>query len=85
MRLVLALCSLLLAQFISVDAAATYHVTVDANEELCFFEELQVNDPLGMSFQVTFGGFLDIDVTVCGVQIVCVLYICARSRLFFYG
>ena len=55
-----------------VQAGATFHVTVDANEELCFFEELQVNEPLGISFQVTFGGFLDIDVTGCERVRVCV-------------
>jgi hypothetical protein len=55
----------LLACSAIAQSAATYHVTVDANDELCFFEDLEVNDSLGMSFQVTFGGFLDIDVEVC--------------------
>lgn len=67
MRLVQVLCGALAYAGVA-QAVATYHVTVDAMDELCFFEDLQANDPLGMSFQVTFGGFLDIDVavSVCG-------------------
>eukprot|EP01134_Creolimax_fragrantissima_P004375 CFRG4375T1 len=39
-------------------------VTVDANEELCFYEDLKRNDPVGVVYQVTDGGFLDIDMTI---------------------
>eukprot|EP00123_Amoebidium_parasiticum_P022122 comp8039_c1_seq1/m.3543 comp8039_c1_seq1/g.3543 ORF comp8039_c1_seq1/g.3543 comp8039_c1_seq1/m.3543 type:complete len:200 (-) comp8039_c1_seq1:77-676(-) len=46
--------------------AISHMVTVDANDELCFFEELHAGQPLGVTYQVTEGGFLDIDVQIKG-------------------
>lgn len=81
MRLVQVLCGALAYAGVA-HAVATYHVTVDASDELCFFEDLQANDPLGMSFQVTFGGFLDIDVEVSLLWSVCEIenYGCKCTR-----
>uniref|UniRef100_A0A7S3PI52 GOLD domain-containing protein n=1 Tax=Aplanochytrium stocchinoi TaxID=215587 RepID=A0A7S3PI52_9STRA len=39
-------------------------VKVDANEELCFFEDLKKMDPLVVTFQVMEGGYLDIDARI---------------------
>uniref|UniRef100_A0A0N5A4U5 GOLD domain-containing protein n=1 Tax=Parastrongyloides trichosuri TaxID=131310 RepID=A0A0N5A4U5_PARTI len=38
-----------------------YFLHLDANEEQCFFERVEVNTKLGMMFEVAEGGFLDID------------------------
>eukprot|EP00762_Andalucia_godoyi_P007294 ANDGO_01563.mRNA.1 Transmembrane emp24 domain-containing protein A len=41
-------------------------VTVDAHAEQCFFETMKRDAKTGVYFQVTAGGFLDIDVLVTG-------------------
>ncbi len=41
-----------------------YFVTVDANEEACFFDRAKHGDRLTLFFEVSEGGFYDIDVTV---------------------
>lgn len=41
-----------------------YFITVDAYGKECFFEKAFVNNKLGLTFEVTEGGFLDIDVEV---------------------
>eukprot|EP00003_Mantamonas_plastica_P010290 TRINITY_DN1971_c0_g1_i2.p1 TRINITY_DN1971_c0_g1~~TRINITY_DN1971_c0_g1_i2.p1 ORF type:complete len:216 (-),score=51.16 TRINITY_DN1971_c0_g1_i2:243-857(-) len=40
--------------------------SVDAHQEECFFEDVDAGTKLGLSFQVTTGGFLDIDVKIIG-------------------
>lgn len=41
-----------------------YIITVDANEETCFFDRLTLGSKMELSFEVFEGGFLDIDVKV---------------------
>eukprot|EP00124_Ichthyophonus_hoferi_P000751 Ihof_evm11s30 gene=Ihof_evmTU11s30 len=46
----------------------SHMVTVDANDELCFWEELAVEEVMAVNYQVTEGGFLDIDMEIRGPQ-----------------
>eukprot|EP00035_Acanthoeca_spectabilis_P020570 m.433593 g.433593 ORF g.433593 m.433593 type:complete len:222 (-) comp17592_c0_seq1:72-737(-) len=48
------------------DSARSFGVKVDAHEEECFHDDLQVGTKVGVSFQVAEGGFLDIDVMITG-------------------
>ena len=41
-----------------------FAVTVDVQEESCFYEQVSSGTKLGIIFQVAEGGFLDIDLTV---------------------
>ncbi|GAB6030122.1 Transmembrane emp24 domain-containing protein 2 [Chamberlinius hualienensis] len=54
-------CSLLLA-----NTAYGYFIVVDAHAEECFFDRVQTGTKLSLTFQVTEGGFLDIDVKITG-------------------
>ncbi|KAK2719781.1 hypothetical protein QYM36_005304 [Artemia franciscana] len=44
--------------------AYSYIVTIDAHGEECFFEKMQAGTKMGLTFEVTEGGFLDIDVKI---------------------
>lgn len=41
-----------------------YFITVDANEEQCFFDRVTSGTKMSLMFEVAEGGFLDIDVKV---------------------
>jgi hypothetical protein len=41
-------------------------VTVDAHAEECFFEKVEQGTKLGLMFEISEGGFLDIDVKITG-------------------
>ena len=41
-----------------------YFITVDAYGKECFFENAAKGSKLGLTFEVTQGGFLDIDIEV---------------------
>lgn len=43
-----------------------YTITVDAHAEECFFENVDADTKMGLSFEIAEGGFLDIDVTISG-------------------
>lgn len=54
----------LLVIFIFLSAiclAAAHTITIPANVKECFFEDLQINDKMTITFQVGDGGHLDID------------------------
>ncbi len=61
-----ALSLLLLCVFstISVRYAEGFTFNVDATKEECFYEEVAEGTAIGVMFQVTQGGFLDIDIQV---------------------
>lgn len=48
------------------NAASGYTVTVDAHAEECFFENVEADTKMGLTFEIAEGGFLDIDVTIKG-------------------
>ena len=41
-----------------------YFITVEAHDELCFYDKVTSGTKMGLLFEVAEGGFLDIDVTV---------------------
>ncbi len=41
-----------------------YFISIDANEEQCFFDRVTSGTKMGLMFEVAEGGFLDIDVKV---------------------
>ncbi|XP_046672513.1 transmembrane emp24 domain-containing protein-like isoform X2 [Homalodisca vitripennis] len=43
-----------------------YFITVDAHAEECFFEKVEIGTKLGLTFEISEGGFLDIDVKIVG-------------------
>ncbi|KAH0556499.1 transmembrane emp24 domain-containing protein 2-like [Cotesia glomerata] len=49
-----------------VYSAHAYTVTVDAHAEECFFEKIEKDAKMGVTFEVAEGGFLDIDVKIVG-------------------
>lgn len=44
----------------------SYTITVDAHAEECFFENVEADTKMGLTFEIAEGGFLDIDVTITG-------------------
>ncbi|XP_050521230.1 transmembrane emp24 domain-containing protein 2-like [Daktulosphaira vitifoliae] len=42
----------------------SYYLTVDAQHEECFFEKVSLGSVMTLTYEVSEGGFLDIDVTV---------------------
>jgi hypothetical protein len=48
----------------SIVAVEGFFFTVPATKEECFLEDLQVGTPVTFMFQVTEGGFLDVDIQV---------------------
>ncbi|XP_014278646.1 transmembrane emp24 domain-containing protein 2 [Halyomorpha halys] len=49
-----------------VSFSTAYFVTVDAHSEECFFEKVEQGTKLGLMFEISEGGFLDIDVKIIG-------------------
>ncbi|CAG9559097.1 unnamed protein product [Danaus chrysippus] len=43
-----------------------YTITVDAHAEECFFENVEADTKIGLTFEIAEGGFLDIDVKITG-------------------
>lgn len=41
-----------------------YFVTVDAHSEECFFDKVEIGTKMGLMFEISEGGFLDIDVKI---------------------
>eukprot|EP00033_Pygsuia_biforma_P000395 GCRY01000472.1.p1 GENE.GCRY01000472.1~~GCRY01000472.1.p1 ORF type:complete len:220 (+),score=27.81 GCRY01000472.1:67-660(+) len=54
----------LVVLFALIGCSLALTFTVDPHKEECFYEDAKEGTKLGLSFQVTSGGFLDIDVTV---------------------
>ncbi|CAD5220147.1 unnamed protein product [Bursaphelenchus xylophilus] len=46
--------------------AQAYFTSIDANEEICFFERVSSGTKMALIFEVAEGGFLDIDVKITG-------------------
>ncbi|XP_072934446.1 transmembrane emp24 domain-containing protein 2 [Epargyreus clarus] len=58
------LCTVL---FITLFSTVTsYTITVDAHAEECFFEHVEADTKIGLTFEIAEGGFLDIDVKITG-------------------
>ncbi|KAG6446844.1 transmembrane emp24 domain-containing protein 2 [Manduca sexta] len=49
-----------------ISTAHSYTITVDAHAEECFFENVEADTKMGLSFEIAEGGFLDIDMTITG-------------------
>ncbi|KAJ2942808.1 hypothetical protein O0L34_g14996 [Tuta absoluta] len=49
-----------------LSTANSYSITVDAHDEQCFFENVEADTKMGLTFEIAEGGFLDIDVTITG-------------------
>ncbi|XP_014214335.1 transmembrane emp24 domain-containing protein 2 [Copidosoma floridanum] len=58
--------TLTLVLAISFRYASPYFITVDAHSEECFFEKVNANAKLGLTFETAEGGFLDIDTRILG-------------------
>jgi len=43
-----------------------YFITVDAHAEECFFDKVEIGTKMGLTFEISEGGFLDIDVRIVG-------------------
>nr|XP_018916533.1 PREDICTED: transmembrane emp24 domain-containing protein 2 [Bemisia tabaci] len=50
----------------SVSKCFCYFITVDAHAEECFFEKVEMGTKLGLMFEISEGGFLDIDIKIIG-------------------
>ena len=57
----------LLALALFCSAAEGVFVTVDAVAEVCFHDDVKTHTKMGLTFEVSEGGFLDIDVKVRSV------------------
>lgn len=44
--------------------SSSYFVTVDAHSEECFFDRVEMGTKMGLLFETSEGGFLDIDVKI---------------------
>lgn len=49
-----------------IELAQCYYITVDAHSEEVFYEKTKTGTKMTLTFEVTEGGFLDIDVVVTG-------------------
>ncbi|CAK1541616.1 unnamed protein product [Leptosia nina] len=49
-----------------ISASTGYTITVDAHAEECFFENVEADTKMGLTFEIAEGGFLDIDVKIVG-------------------
>lgn len=54
----------ILASLITI--TKSYTITVDAHAEECFFENVEADTKMGLTFEIAEGGFLDIDVKITG-------------------
>ncbi|XP_022832033.1 transmembrane emp24 domain-containing protein 2 [Spodoptera litura] len=60
------LCFTLLLAATLLHTGNCYTITVDAHAEECFFENVEADTKMGLTFEIAEGGFLDIDVTITG-------------------
>ncbi|KAJ8984149.1 hypothetical protein NQ317_017800 [Molorchus minor] len=51
---------------LTVNQCMAYYVTVDAHAEECFFERVEAGTKMGLTFEISEGGFLDIDTRITG-------------------
>jgi len=51
---------------INISLASCYYIIADAHAEECFFDRVQSGTKMSLTFEVTEGGFLDIDVKITG-------------------
>ncbi|XP_039298148.1 transmembrane emp24 domain-containing protein [Nilaparvata lugens] len=49
-----------------IQKISAYFITVDAHAEECFFERAEMGTKLGLMFEISEGGFLDIDFKILG-------------------
>ncbi|XP_014356309.1 transmembrane emp24 domain-containing protein 2 [Papilio machaon] len=49
-----------------LNRANGYTITVDAHAEECFYENVEADTKMGLTFEIAEGGFLDIDITITG-------------------
>ncbi|XP_045503679.1 transmembrane emp24 domain-containing protein 2 [Colias croceus] len=56
----------LLTVFALINLGNSYMITVDAHAEECFFENVEADTKMGLTFEIAEGGFLDIDVKITG-------------------
>lgn len=59
--------------------ASSYIVSIEPNDEVCFFEEMTQGNQLGLHYQVTTGGFFDIDVTILNKKTGVIMFVRERS------
>ena len=58
-----------LSTALSISNVSGYFVVVDANAEECFYDRVTAGTKMSLTFEVAEGGFLDIDVTVCSLNL----------------
>jgi emp24/gp25L/p24 family/GOLD len=58
------LCAVVLCCGVWAHTSHAFVFELRAHQETCFYEHTTVDSPIGLRFQVTMGGFLDIDVKV---------------------
>lgn len=68
----------------SISNVSAYFISIDANEEMCFFERITSATKMGLMFEVAEGGFLDIDVKVCGFLIVDIFMQTFRFKVYLF-
>ncbi|CAG5044251.1 unnamed protein product [Parnassius apollo] len=49
-----------------LNKANGYTITVDAHAEECFYENVEADTKMSLTFEIAEGGFLDIDITITG-------------------
>lgn len=52
--------------FYFIESCYGYFITVDAHAEECFFDRAEIGTKLGLTFEISEGGFLDIDFWITG-------------------
>lgn len=57
---------LLLGLWAVISQCSAFFISIDANEEQCFFDRVTSGTKMGLMFEVAEGGFLDIDVKIVG-------------------
>ena len=68
-----------MAVTVCLDRSSAVVVTVDAVAEACFHDDVKQHTKMGLTFEVSEGGFLDIDVKVTLALISCTSAICLLS------
>nr|CAD7429505.1 unnamed protein product [Timema monikensis] len=57
---------LLISFVFYIQTSYGYFITVDAHAEECFFDKVESGTKMGLMFEISEGGFLDIDVKIIG-------------------
>ena len=58
---------------VQAGTVSSYFTTVEPKKEICFYDQAASGTKMSLTFEVAEGGFLDIDVTVCG-GVMCSVY-----------